>query len=73
MENLLTVRQVAERLNMSMQGVRNLCKDGKLTYLDLDRTWRIAEADLNAYLAARHAEAVARAEERRKLARGVGR
>lgn len=66
---MLTIRDVAERLNMSAQGARNLCRSGELPCIEMGRVWRIEEAAFLAFLERRRADAVARAEARRAEAR----
>ncbi|MBY0514066.1 MAG: helix-turn-helix domain-containing protein [Gemmataceae bacterium] len=46
----LTVDQVAERLQTSVQTVWRLLRGGRLRGVKLARQWRIGEADLLAYL-----------------------
>lgn len=46
----LTVEQVAERLQTSVQTVWRLLRTGALPGVKLSRQWRVTEAGLTAYL-----------------------
>ena len=46
----LTLEQAAEALGVSMEKARQLCKDGELPYIRMDRLYRIKPGDVNAYL-----------------------
>ena len=47
MDNLLTVEQVAKKLNIHVATVRKLCRDGRLPCVKMLRRWHIKEAELN--------------------------
>lgn len=52
MERLLTVEQVADRLQLTPDLVRELLRRRKLRGARLGKYWRVREADLNAYIQA---------------------
>lgn len=52
MERLLTVEQVAERLQLTPELVRELLRKGRVPGFRMGKFWRIREADLNAYIRA---------------------
>jgi excisionase family DNA binding protein len=45
----LTTRQVAEILNVSTETVVNMCKDGRLRHIRLDRQYRIPDDALEEF------------------------
>jgi excisionase family DNA binding protein len=47
---LLTVNDIAERLLLSEQHARRLCREKRLPAFRLGRDYRIDEADLNSYV-----------------------
>ena len=49
--DLLTIREVAERLKVSVKTVRRLIQRGELEACQVGRQWRVSEADLIIYLA----------------------
>ena len=49
---LLTLQQVAERLQVSKSTVYQWARTGQLRAVKAGKLWRIAEADLEAFLAA---------------------
>ncbi len=53
MNQLLTPKQVAERLQCSLPHVSRLCSEGKLPHFKDGRWVRVSEADLTAYLDSR--------------------
>jgi excisionase family DNA binding protein len=52
LDDLLTVRQVAERLNTSERFVRRLIEERRIPFHKLGRHVRISSLDLDAYIAA---------------------
>ena len=54
---LLTVRQAAERLGMSVSHVYRAADEGRLTKVKIGSSVRIAEADLERYIEERRLEA----------------
>lgn len=46
---MLSVKEVAEKINVSPQQVRNLCRDGKINAERLGRSWAISESALEDY------------------------
>ncbi len=46
-----TVKEVADRLKVSEATVRHWIKLGELRAIDIGKGWRIADADLGAFLA----------------------
>jgi excisionase family DNA binding protein len=55
-DRLLTVSQVAERLQLNQETIRRWLRDGRLTGIDLGSDsggWRIDPADLDAFIADR--------------------
>ena len=50
MAAMLSVAQVADRLSVSKEFVRNLIRTGELKATDLGSFYRIEQADLDAYL-----------------------
>lgn len=47
---MLTINEVAVKLNLTPQQVRNLCRDGKLKSEKLGRTWIISDKDVESFL-----------------------
>ena len=47
---MLSVHEVAVKLNLTPQQIRNLCRDGKLKSEKLGRTWIINQKDVDAFL-----------------------
>jgi excisionase family DNA binding protein len=45
-----TVREVAERLKVAEATVRHWIRAGELRAIDIGKGWRIADADLDAFL-----------------------
>jgi excisionase family DNA binding protein len=50
---LLTIKDVADRLKVSIKTVRRWIDRGELVAYQLGHQWRIAEPDLSAFLAVR--------------------
>ncbi len=50
LENLLTVKEVAERLRVSRQTVGRMIKDGRLAYMNVGRLVRIRKKDLQSLI-----------------------
>lgn len=50
MQNLLTIPQVAERLQIGVYTVRTLLWSGKLKGHRINKMWRVSEEQLHAYL-----------------------
>ena len=46
-----TVKEVADRLKVAQATVRHWIKAGDLRAIDIGKGWRIADADLDAFLA----------------------
>ena len=46
----LTLSQAAEELGVSDEKMRQLCNDGKIPFIRMDRLYRLKPADINAYL-----------------------
>ena len=46
----LTLTQAAETLGISDEKMRQLCNEGKIPFIRMDRLYRIKPADLNTYL-----------------------
>ena len=46
----LTLVEAAEALGVSNEKVRQLCNEGKLPYVRMDRLYRIKPADINRYI-----------------------
>ena len=46
----LTLSQAAEALGISDEKMRQLCNEGKIPFIRMDRLYRIKPADVNAYL-----------------------
>lgn len=60
----LTVRDVAQRLTISEQGVRDLLQRGHLRGYQVGRRWRVEPEDLRAFIDARSARVKAQAAPR---------
>jgi excisionase family DNA binding protein len=56
-EQYQTVREVAERLKVSEATVRHWVRDGDLRAIDVGKSWRIADSDLEAFLTAHETRA----------------
>jgi len=50
MNGILTVRQIAEKLQVNTETVYRWLRDGKLTGYKANRLWRVSEQDLGAFL-----------------------
>ena len=50
----LTLTEAAEALGVSDEKMRQLCAEGKIPYIRMDRLYRIKPADINAYLEANY-------------------
>ena len=50
MNGILTVRQIAEKLQVNTETVYRWLRNGKLTGYRANRLWRIGESDLEAFL-----------------------
>ena len=50
MNDILTVRQIAEKLQVNTETVYRWLRDGKLTGYRANRLWRVSEQDLEAFL-----------------------
>jgi len=50
MNGILTVRQIAEKLQVNTETVYRWLRDGKLTGYRANRLWRVSEQDLEAFL-----------------------
>lgn len=46
----LTLDQAAEAVGVSNEKMRQLCNEGKIPYIRMDRLYRIKPADVNRYL-----------------------
>lgn len=46
----LTLSQAAEALGVSDEKMRQLCNEGKIPYIRMDRLYRLKPTDINAYL-----------------------
>lgn len=46
----LTLSQAAEAVGVSDEKMRQLCNDGEIPFIRMDRLYRIKPADINAYL-----------------------
>nr|DAQ66270.1 MAG TPA: helix-turn-helix domain protein [Caudoviricetes sp.] len=47
---MLTLDQAAKALDISIEKMRQLCNDGKIPFIRMDRLYRIKPADVNAFL-----------------------
>lgn len=56
MDDLLTIPQAADRMNMSLRYVRRLVSERRIAYVKLGRSVRLAPADVDAYIAASRVE-----------------
>ena len=50
MNGILTVRQIAEKLQVNTETVYRWLRAGKLTGYRANRLWRVGESDLEAFL-----------------------
>jgi len=50
MNGILTVRQIAEKLQVNTETVYRWLRNGKLAGYKANRLWRIGDLDLNAFL-----------------------
>ena len=50
---MLTLQEVAQRLNVHENTVKNFIRQGKLVAYKLNRVWRIKEKDLEKFLSQR--------------------
>lgn len=48
-----TVREIAERLEVSEATVRGWIRSGSLRAIDIGKGWRVADTDLNSFLTVR--------------------
>jgi excisionase family DNA binding protein len=69
MENLLTMEEVAERLNTTPRHVRRLVSTRRIAYRKLGRYVRFHPADVDEYIAANRVEVVANRRAVRSVAR----
>lgn len=46
----LTLSEAAKALGISDEKMRQLCNEGKIPYIRMDRLYRLKPADVNAYL-----------------------
>lgn len=46
----LTLSQAAEAVGVSDEKMRQLCNEGKIPYIRMDRLYRLKPADINRYL-----------------------
>jgi len=60
MNGILTVRQIAEKLQVNTETVYRWLRDGKLTGYKANRLWRVSEQDLGAFLGRRQEPASTR-------------
>jgi|GEM_PF-2793141 len=67
---LLTVREVAQRLNVSQRLVRAMLREGRLPGLKLTRMWRVPEESLYGWISEKISESGQPSGER-KSARGI--
>jgi excisionase family DNA binding protein len=58
MEEVLTVEQAAERINMSVRYVRRLVAERRIPFHKLGRSVRIMASDLDAYVQAGRVEPI---------------
>lgn len=52
MNGILTVRQVAEKLQVNIESVYRWLRDGKLAGYRANRLWRVSTQDLESFLKA---------------------
>lgn len=50
MNNILTVRQIADKLQVNKETVYRWLRTGKLTSYKANKLWRVAEDDLTSFL-----------------------
>jgi excisionase family DNA binding protein len=62
LDRLLSVEEAAERLGTSTRFVRRLIFERRIAFVKVGRHVRIAPADLDAFVAAGHVDAIHRAE-----------
>jgi excisionase family DNA binding protein len=55
-DKLLTVKDIAKKLNVSLQTVRNYIKEGKIKAYKFDSVWRIPSKEVDKFLEDRMAE-----------------
>ena len=53
MSQLLTLREVCERLRLHINTVREYINEGKIPAIKFDRVWRVEEKDLEEFVRAR--------------------
>ena len=63
MNGILTVRQIAERLQVNTETVYRWLRDSKLTGYKAGRLWRVGEQDLEAFLGRRQEPVSTRGKE----------
>jgi excisionase family DNA binding protein len=49
-DKLLTVKDIAKKLNVSLQTVRNYIKEGKIKAYKFDNVWRIPSKEVDKFL-----------------------
>lgn len=50
---MLTLKEVAKRLNLHINTVQEYVKEGKIPAIKLDRVWRVEEKDLEEFITER--------------------
>lgn len=60
---MLTLDQAAKALDISIEKMRQLCNDGKIPFIRMDRLYRIKPADVNEYLEKNYCRPVSAARE----------
>ena len=60
MNGILTVRQIAEKLQVNTETVYRWLRNGKLTGYRANRLWRIGESDLETFLKQKQEPAITR-------------
>jgi len=60
MNGILTVRQIAEKLQVNTETVYRWLRNSKLTGYRANRLWRISEQDLEAFLKRRREPVITR-------------
>lgn len=63
---MLTLDQAAKALDISIEKMRQLCNDGKIPFIRMDRLYRIKPADVNEYLEKNYCRPVSRLGKSRK-------